>query len=419
MKNIKIYPKDWLQLHPYKQSGPTDLYYTGIANRIYNMMEQTRLANSFEKDEVLQISMRMAAYFEDVISGLNIWRAFIIAYKEMYGKQLPFYTPDHHYYDDEVNYEDIRLLLWHYTQQYHGVRKSTFVNPDNEANGETARLIYDLFCHEWTTAPENEQMQKFFAPETRYDTTEKYNELLYWFHYNSYLLTDSKVEMTETFKAYCQENPGNESNAQAIMVIHDSLAHISKTPFLAYTSPKWLSLILPETHPDYDNFVAEGEKTQTFTDPALVQNQAVFKEHFDKFVAATEGHPLVYLNSKQEFLDFITNQLGLDSGEASADDTSTKKFAVYATPTEGLQILTNGIEYIKDERNPFYDEKKAADQALAFFIVHHCSPYLLKELEERGMLADAQTKSQLSPERGKAIIHENWQFLSRYFLREY
>lgn len=74
MKNIKIYPKDWLQLHPYKQSDPTDSYYTNIANRIYGMLEETRLAYSFEKDEVKQISIRMAAYFEDVISGLNIWR---------------------------------------------------------------------------------------------------------------------------------------------------------------------------------------------------------------------------------------------------------------------------------------------------------------------------------------------------------
>ena len=68
MKNIKIYPKDWLQLHPYKQSDPTDSYYTNIANRIYGMLEETRLAYSFEKDEVKQISIRMAAYFEDVIS---------------------------------------------------------------------------------------------------------------------------------------------------------------------------------------------------------------------------------------------------------------------------------------------------------------------------------------------------------------
>ena len=33
MKNTKIFPKDWLQLHPYKQSGPIDLYYTRMANQ--------------------------------------------------------------------------------------------------------------------------------------------------------------------------------------------------------------------------------------------------------------------------------------------------------------------------------------------------------------------------------------------------
>lgn len=77
MKNTKIFPKDWLQLHPYKQSGPIDLYYTRMANQIHDILEHTDLVNSFEKEDALQVSMRMAAYFEDVISGLNIWRAFI------------------------------------------------------------------------------------------------------------------------------------------------------------------------------------------------------------------------------------------------------------------------------------------------------------------------------------------------------
>ena len=72
MKNIKIFPKDWLQLHPYKQSTPVDSYYTGIANRIYDIMEKTELVNSFEGEETKQICIRMAAYFEDVISGIEM-----------------------------------------------------------------------------------------------------------------------------------------------------------------------------------------------------------------------------------------------------------------------------------------------------------------------------------------------------------
>ena len=61
MKNIKIYPKDWMLLHPYKQSDSTDLYYTQIANRIYDMLEKTHLAYSFEQEEVKQVCIRMAA----------------------------------------------------------------------------------------------------------------------------------------------------------------------------------------------------------------------------------------------------------------------------------------------------------------------------------------------------------------------
>ena len=73
----------------------------------------------------------------------------------------------------------------------------------------------------------------------------------------------------------------------------------------------------------------------------------------------------------------------------------------------------------KDENNPFYNQKKAENQGLSFFMIRKCSPYLLRILEEKGMLADAQAKSLAGEERSKAIVHENWEFLMRYFLREY
>ena len=420
MKNTKIFPKDWLQLHPYKQSGPTDLYYTRIANQIHDIMLHTDLANSFDKEDVIQISMRMAAYFEDVISGLNIWHSFITEYKKQTGNYLPFYTVSDHYYDDEANLEDIRFLLWHYTQQYHGAKKGTFVNPDNPANEETGRLIYQLFCQEWTTAPENSKMQALFASETSYETAEEYEILLHWFHYDSYLFTDTKYNLSETIKEFWRQNPGNKENTEAIMTIHNSLAHIDRTAFLAYTSPKWLSLILPETHPNHAFFAEQAERAENFFDPAIKEREECNKAAYDKFTAVADGKVLFYMKSKQEFIDFASQQLKLEESEYTplANCIEFDKFAVYASPKEGLQLIVDGIEYIKDEQNPFYNEKKASEQALAFFIVKHCSMDLLKALEERGMLSDAQTKSLYSPERGKEIIHGNWEFLAKYFIRE-
>lgn len=421
MKNIKIYPKDWLQLHPYKQSDPTDTYYTRIANQVYDRIEQTGLSNSFEKAEVVQISMRMAAYFEDVISGLNIWRSFINTYKDISGKYLPFYTLDDHYYDDEVNFEDVRFLLWHYTQQYHGEKKGTFVNPDNPTNEETARLVYRLFCDEWTTAPENEKMQALFSSETRYETSEQYTSLLHWFHYESYLFARTQRDLGETIKEFWIQNPSEKENTQAIMLIHDSLSHISRTEILGFTSPKWLSIIFSDLHPDYTYIKEQAEKAENFVDPIIKERENINKELYNTFAKVTKDDLLVYLNNKQDFISFATEQLNIDESEYSriAEMIENKPFALYATPAEGLQILNDAVAYIKDEKNPFYDEKKAADQALSFFIVRHCSPYLLERLEEKGMLADAQTKSLISPERGKGIIHENWQFLSRYFIKEF
>ena len=227
MKNIKIFSKDWLALHPYVESTSVDSYYTNIANRIYDILVATELINSFEPEEAKQIAVRLAAYFEDVISQTNIWRTFIKGFKERYDRYLPFFATSDHYYEDEVNLEDVRFLLWHYTQQYHGWRKGTFVNPDNPANQAASNMIYKIFNDEWTYAPENERMQKLFSNETRYDDPVNYNNLLFWFHYNSYLFTDTKEELSETTKGYWQEQniPTNEHD---IMVIHNILAHVSQ-----------------------------------------------------------------------------------------------------------------------------------------------------------------------------------------------
>ncbi len=412
MKNIKIFPKDWLQVHPYVQSTPVDSYYTRIANRIYDILEATDLVNSFSRDESIQIAIRLAAYFEDVISQTNIWRTFITDYKARFGHYLPFYTTDDHYYDDEVNNEDIRLILWHYTQQYHGWKKGTFVNPDNPANQAASHLIYELFCEEWTTAPENERMQRLFSVETRY-TAKEYAELLSWFHFRSYLFCSENEELTDTVKSFMRQNPQLQPN---IMAFHDVMAHVSRHSFLAYTSPYWLSRLIPADHPDYEMFREEGEKAESFIDPALAANRETYEKQYEKFREVAGDDLLIYMTKKSDFKAFMKEHLDMDLEDDEGKDE--ENFAVYATPEEGIRVLTGGVQFIKDPKNPFYDEKKAVSQALGFFIVKHCSTGLLKELMSRGMLADAQTKSLDTPERGKSIIQDNWKFLCMYFLKE-
>ena len=155
------------------------------------------------------------------------------------------------------------------------------------------------------------------------------------------------------------------------MTAYEALAHISKSAFLAYTAPKWLSLIFPADHPDHSLFVEEGEKSQAFKEPVSEESKKMLTEHFEKFTAAAEGKALLYFQNKREFLDFLT-KIGIET-EGATGDTASRKFAVYATPSEGLQVLTDGVEYVKDENNPFYNQKKAENQGLSFFMIRKCS----------------------------------------------
>ena len=416
----KIFVKEWLLLHPYAQSTSVDAYYTNISNRIYEIFEATGLINSFEEKEAKQTSLRLAAYFEDVISQTNIWRTFIRSYKEDYGRYLPFFETSDHYYEDEVNLEDVRFLLWHYIQQYHGWRKGTFVSPENPVTQATANMVYNLFCEEWTVAPENDNMRMLFSPETRYENDEAYDKLLHWFHYHSYLFPDAGRELTEYTQALWNENRdgGQEQLSDLIMDTHQKLAYVGKTSMLALTSPQWLALIFPEDHPDHAFMREIAEQSQAVIPEEIVEQN---KKEYENFTAIANGQPILYFQKSNELEQFLREKMP-EIAKADYQLPGTlkgKKLALYATPQEGAQIMSLDLELIKDPNNPFYNKEKAEKQALSYFIVKHCSIYMLKLMMEKGMLADAQTKSLKSQERGKAIIQENWEFLSRYFIKEY
>ena len=47
----KIYPKKWLELHPYKQTNSVDQYYVGIANEIHKRLYSSTIADAFEEED--------------------------------------------------------------------------------------------------------------------------------------------------------------------------------------------------------------------------------------------------------------------------------------------------------------------------------------------------------------------------------
>lgn len=80
-----LFTKDWLKLHPYKTADDVDQYYTLLANKIYQEQEETCFNELFDDEEdAKHLALCIAAYFEDVISGIGIWRAFTTECQKRY-----------------------------------------------------------------------------------------------------------------------------------------------------------------------------------------------------------------------------------------------------------------------------------------------------------------------------------------------
>lgn len=113
---------------------PSDKDYASVANRLLGMLE----AKSFmlpDSVDIRDLALRLALYLEDVISEGPTWRVFTYLCGKLYGRKLPFFPEEDapvefgEYYDGEVNFDDIRFLLWSAIQQ--SDVSDTLINPHN------------------------------------------------------------------------------------------------------------------------------------------------------------------------------------------------------------------------------------------------------------------------------------------------
>lgn len=490
MKQKKIFPVEWLKIHPYNQANAIDTYYTNIANEIYNSLLFLGITDSLLSDEeAREISCCLAAYFEDVVSQTNIWRSFVTENRKLYGTPLPFYKTGDNYFDDEINYEDICFLMWHYLQQR---QAKSFINPENEGITLIADDVYSLFEDEYETAPENERMRALFSAENNYSDYTSFQELLQWFHYNSFLNIfngeDVSQEMTEVIN---QEKHLDKLSVIRYAIMEEYM-YTKRNALLASFSLEWLCRIVGERNPLYSVFSAAkrrkesnylfrredelaiyvtdirtdeefrivkksfGKQNKLISDKSVISTPIIHYRNewwitgvmitiklsdlnkdayidkdaeanenalqtYNAFMKGSNGEQFVYLSSEEELKHFFTRKMGYTIADGLTFPKNINNLVILtATKKSGLLIINQGVECIKDPRNSSYNQAMASREAISFFLVDGFCPIdTIYYLEENNMLPDAQAKSMKGEKRGKAIIHENYDFLIRYFQRDY
>ena len=247
MKN-KIFIKQWLELKPYTTQVPTDSYYLKLSNRIKTSLssKDALVLNMYLNDEEINmLSCFLASWFEDIVSGTNIWNSFVSMHFENYGKKLPFYNTKE-YFDGEINLQDVTFLVWYFMNT---IQNEKFISPYNEFLTNIALKVMLLLDEEYEYAPENEILKSLY--ETGKNETDFYKVRTFVdaILFKTYLFyTDTGKELAERESEIAEKH--NDKNVlHHLQEARDSILHSTHTRLMNITGKEWAAKILGNDHP--------------------------------------------------------------------------------------------------------------------------------------------------------------------------
>lgn len=231
--------KFWLVNKPYNTFGETDTFYFELANKVYLALqtEKTYILGSILSENYIPIlACHLTTYFEDKMSEVGLWRAFIDSNKALYGYSLPFYNLDN--YDSKgINIQDIQYLLWHRLS----VDKSEFLAPTREWIFVLAQNIFDIFEKAQHKAEKNTAYEKYLSIS---DDIDLYHTrfTLQWIATQSYLMgADLLHQFQKDFKqAVDNNNLGLKKKGHIYHTLMEDYGYSRRSSFSALSAPEIL-----------------------------------------------------------------------------------------------------------------------------------------------------------------------------------
>lgn len=385
MSKQVIYPKDWMEIHPYTLIQPSDAYFVGLANKLYAVCALDELPLLFRKKMCLYI----AAYLEDVISGLGCWKGFVREHTRLYGKPLPFYPVSSDYQSDEVNEEDICFLIWNTWEK--ALYKHAYINPEDERIKKQAATFYRILAEAYEEAPENPLLEGYF--DSFADEKEAGRKLA-WLFGHSYLTEPSM-----------QPYIANVTPSDRFIVPVGPLAL-----FLS----EWIELLAGENTQVWKS--VKGLFQPEVAVPAKVCGKNVAT--YQLFVDATGGCPVVYLNGYDALRRFLVEKLKWadDDSHTLPQMKAHRNFILMANPEKGILLAKDICEYIADSANPMYNSVLASQHAFRLLTEETlCPPDLLLYVLRENLLPDVA----FPDGKGHELIRQNADFIARHALLYY
>ena len=332
----------WLDLHPYKAVQPSDGFYVALANQLLEVMALPGLS----LDVCARMALYLAAYLEDQVSGLNLWRTFLKEHNRLYDKLLPFYELSHDYYADEVNREDVAFLMWNTIQKavQHDEKVvdssvpfccKGFVNPLHPVLLEVADRLYGVLEKAYEVAPENEVLTDCFVSVA---DEQEGREKLHWLFGRTYL--------TEPAVLPYLANMGP-----------DDLFIVPVGP-LALFLYEWIGAL----GGDESWMQVKG----LFVEEPVLPAEMVAKnrEIYANFTAAAHGSSIVFLDGYEALKLFLVDGLHWpdDENHTLPQLKDSRDFILMVNPEKGMLLAKDICRFLDAPGNPMYNQAEA-DQA--------------------------------------------------------
>lgn len=159
------------------------------------------------------------------------------------------------------------------------------------------------------------------------------------------------------------------------------------------------------------------EKERTSLPAVSLDGGLQLPANVENFLKASKGASLMFFDSYDSLCHFFVHSLHWEDKEEALlpELKEFENFVLYGN-SKGLLIAPDVAEYFAYENNTLYNFEVAEEEAYELF----CEPGLCPfDLLKYGMLHQLLPDAQFPFDRGKELLHENWDFVSRWFLREY
>lgn len=477
----KIFPYDFA---PYYPVGvlPCPMY-VNVANRIYNGIEDMDLDLPYPKDIMKEIAINVAIYFEDKMSGIGLWNAFVAIHSRTYKRQLPFYDNFSELYDDDVNFHDVQLLVWLVISRRFNDR---FINPSG-MGFDAARAIMSVLDED-DEVEVNDALCEFIYNAENANDYFKMKQVLIWLRrsyllcsplseerFNGYLDTFRKTFFSEGEKIYYAETAmlmTTEIGPMA-MLPHLWLADMfsgkgmkdeaDKLRGLRYCQQEVFEVInasrnyailkdskgeeykLANDYPDmlvkgkyvFTALVKYGNNDWEINGILLPSDSKVYSkrcernkqlavsyEHaFPIYMERTKGKRLAFFETREQVKEWLMTV----SPEAKIDEMCSHlppcPLVAFVSKKAGIIFAPDIVHAVKSKDNPYYrkcDAHKLHDETMNAVINYEAvHPELLEYLLENKMLPDGDVSAMHLSQEGNEIFTRNIDFIARQHRRHY